>query len=96
MSECACDDNSHLQNNPPNPPSGGYANMKYYIPSPGRYYIQMATVGDVNRGQMKVRVYEPPVVPTPALSAWRIVLLLALMGGAGMFAMRRMKSRATT
>jgi hypothetical protein len=92
LNETACNDNNTISDNPPKPLDGRYADVRYYPPSPGRYYIQLASVGDVNRGKIKVNVYDagqlfPPSIPT--ISQWGIIVLVLGMIGAALFLWRR-------
>ena len=56
--QVACSDNYYESYSPPSPPQGGYAYLQYNDPQPGRYYVQLATVGEINRGVIKLEVYQ--------------------------------------
>jgi hypothetical protein len=56
--QVACSDNYYESYSPPSPPEGAYAYLQYTDPDPGRYYVQLSTVGDINRGRIKLEVYQ--------------------------------------
>jgi hypothetical protein len=84
LQEVACGDN----NNGPYTSSGWYAAARYDNPAPGRYYVQLSTVGDANRGVIRLAVTDPaPNVPT--IGAWAIIVLATLLMASMLILLRR-------
>ncbi len=70
LEEVACGDNHYEEYSEEDQGYGAYGYLEYYDPAPGRYYVQLSTVGDANRGQIRLRVAEPPVeLPCPMCAA---------------------------
>jgi len=91
LNEYGCNDNNYTGGyNPPNPPYGGYARVQCTAPQPGRYYVQLSTVGDVNRGQIRLQVYDPTPVGVPTFSQWGIIVLVLGLLGFAVLVLRRM------
>ena len=87
LQEVACADNIAGDNSW----SGYYAPLRYNNPAPGKYYIQLSTVFNVDRGRTYLTVTDP-VVPTttysnqpriPAVTPWGIVFMTLVLLGAG-------------
>jgi hypothetical protein len=63
LQEVACGDNYYSSYGPAFPPYRGDGYVEYYNPPPGRYYIQVASVGGVNRGAIRLQVRDPQEPP---------------------------------
>jgi len=70
-----------------------YAPLRYDRPVPGRYYLLVSTVYNVDRGNTYLTVSDPPTPATssiPTFSTWgRLVLTLVLIGSGASFLLRR-------
>lgn len=70
-----------------------YAPLRYDRPVPGRYYLLVSTVYNVDRGNTYLTVSDPPTPLTssiPTFSTWgRLVLTLVLIGSGATFLLRR-------
>jgi len=96
LQEVACGDNAHGDYSP----NTYYASVGYDppAPAPGRYYVQLSTVGDANRGTVRLAVTNTPPVaaaPIPALDNWGIAVLVLLFM-VSMWIMIRRRSNNTT
>jgi len=96
LQEVACGDNAPGEYSP----NTYYAAVGYDPPSPapGRYYVQLSTVGDANRGTVRLAVKNTPPVataPIPTLDNWGIALLVLLFM-VSMWIMIRRRSNHTT
>lgn len=96
LQEVACGDNA----------PGEYSPNTYYAavgydppaPTPGRYYVQLSTVGDANRGTVRLAVKNTAPVataPIPALDNWGIAVLVLLFM-VSMWIMIRRRNNHTT
>ncbi|HXU11598.1 MAG TPA: hypothetical protein VN898_06505, partial [Candidatus Binatia bacterium] len=87
LQEVACADNIAGDNSW----SGYYAPLRYNNPAPGKYYIQLSTVFNVDRGRTYLTVTDPAVPTTtysnqpriPAVTPWGIVFMTLVLLGAG-------------
>lgn len=74
--------------------AGYYAPLRYDNPMPGKYYVQVSTVFNVDRGQTYLRVTDPPATPFPQgqaglpLSKWGLAILTLVLMGAGAMLLR--------
>jgi len=96
--EVACADNAHQVSDDHDHALCDYAPLEYRDPAPGRYYVQVSTVYDVQRGNTYLSVYEDPVaatVPVPALSSWGLALMTLVLIGAGVILLRLHRRVAT-
>ena len=76
LQEVTCGDNE------PGPYSSKtyYARARYDNPAPGRYYVQVSTVGAANRGVIRLAVTDPNQdTSIPALGTWGIIVLAAIL-----------------
>jgi hypothetical protein len=85
LQEVACGDNS------PGPYTSAnyYAAVGYNDPAPGRYYVQVSTVGDANRGVIRLAVTDSFAAGVPSLGAWGSITLVTLLVFSSGYLLRR-------
>jgi hypothetical protein len=86
LQEVACADNFVGIDPSENP----YAPLRYDNPVPGRYYLQVSTAYNAQRGHVYLTVSEPSsiIARIPTMSSWGLAVLAMLLAGAAAFWLR--------